>query len=984
MPRRLNKNPEIYNIPAHLSFVDELARGITRDYGSDPIALSEVLILLPNRRAVRSLRDAFLRLNDGKPIILPNMQPIGDVDEDGLIMGGGVLYDDLSLKPAVPNYIRQIILMSIIHGWYEKRGEDIPENAGCAVLAEALGGLLDQVQTEEIDFKALKDVVPEEYAIHWQQTLEFLEILTEQWPEVLSGTGYMDAAVRRNALLSALRENWLENPPSHPIIAAGSTGSVKATSELLQVIARLPKGSVILPGLDIYLDDDSWNAIEDTHPQSTMKHLLDVIGADRIEVNDWLGKDTHDVHQKTVLFREMMRPAETTHLWRDLKWDNDDTINGIQQVVTSGTREEAGVIALMMREQLNISGKTAALVTPDRMLARQVAGELRRWDIAIDDSAGTPLFNTAVGIYLRLTAEMVSEKFAPIAMMSALKHPLMAGGLKIADFRNRVRVFEREFMRGPRPSPGLSGIDALFNHEGERDDDYSDWWENLREFIEPFYTLMQSPSATFGDLLLSHIEMAEELSASDEVSGADNLWKGDDGEAAANLIEELQSAAPYMRHFKAEQYAALFEQFMSSVTVRAKYGQHPRLHIWGPLEARLQHADLMILSGLNEGIWPPEPSADPWMSRPMRRDFGLPGLEQKIGLSAHDFVQTASAENVVITRSEKNDGTPTVKSRWLNRLHAIIGDHHHKEESQKWLSWYEQLDKPEKNIEIEPPAPTPPLSARPRDLSVTRIELWMKDPYSLYANKILKLRPLDELDQDPGAIDKGIMIHEILEDFMSRFKDTLPDNAVGELITIGRNYFDKTINRPTVRAFWWPRFKQIAKWFIETETARRTTNKTILTETKGEINLKLPGGVFKLSATADRIDVLEDGSLSIIDYKTGQPPTLRQLKAGFAPQLPLEAAIAAKGGFALLPSSSVGELSYWQLSGGEPAGKITFFNEAKKVDVQEELNKAYEGLTKLVTTFDLLETPYLNKPRPEALGYGEYDHLARTKEWGDS
>ncbi|MDG1709120.1 MAG: double-strand break repair protein AddB, partial [Emcibacteraceae bacterium] len=419
------------------------------------------------------------------------------------------------------------------------------------------------------------------------------------------------------------------------------------------------------------------------------------------------------------------------------------------------------------------------------------------------------------------------------------------------------------------------------------------------------------------------------------------------------------------------------------VTVRAKYGQHPRLNIWVPLEARLQHADLMILSGLNEGVWPPEPSADPWMSRPMRRDFGLPGLEQKIGLSAHDFVQTASAGNVVITRSEKNDGTPTVKSRWLNRLHAIVGDQHHNEESEKWLTWYQALDKPTGSIEISPPAPTPPVSARPRDLSVTRIELWMKDPYSLYANKILKLRALDELDQDPGAIDKGIMIHEILEDFMSRFKDTLPSNAEDELIEIGRNYFDKAIDRPTVRAFWWPRFKQIAKWFIETESIRRKDTRTVLTETKGEINLNLAGGTFKLSATADRIDQLDDGSLSIIDYKTGQPPTLRQLKAGFAPQLPLEAAIAAKGGFSLLPNSMVSELSYWQLSGGEPAGKITFFNEAKKVDIPDQITKAYDGLAKLVTTFDLLETPYLNKPRPEAVGYGEYDHLARTKEWGD-
>jgi len=445
-------------------------------------------------------------------------------------------------------------------------------------------------------------------------------------------------------------------------------------------------------------------------------------------------------------------------------------------------------------------------------------------------------------------------------------------------------------------------------------------------------------------------------------------------------------AAPYMSQFSSDQYVALFEQFMNSVTVRSKFGQHPRLNIWGPLEARLQHSDLTILSGLNEGVWPPEPAVDPWMSRPMRRDFGLPELEQKIGLSAHDFVQIASAKNVVITRSEKIDGTPTVKSRWLNRLHAIVGAHHYEKPSEKWLNWYEKLDKPKKSIIIQPPEPRPPLEVRPRDLSVSRIQEWMNDPYTLYAKKILRLKKIDDLDQDPGAMDKGIIIHEILEDFMNQFKNTLPDDAEESLIGIGKDYFDKTIHKPTVRAFWWPRFKQIAKWFVAEERKRRKTITTLANETKGEISIDLAGGKFTLSAKADRIDVLEDGTLSIIDYKTGAAPGVSQLKSGFAPQLTLEAVIASMGGFLSIEPTQVNELSYWKLSGGEIAGKITNFNGTKKrdaVDPMELADKAYEGLTKLVTTFDLLQTPYLNKPNLVYNGYGEYDHLARTKEWGD-
>lgn len=985
MPRRLKKNPEIYNIPAHQSFVDVLATGIIERFGHDPISLSEVLILLPNRRAVRSLREAFLRICDGKPIVLPNMQPIGDVDEDGLIMGGGTLYDDLSIMPSVPPYMRQMLLMNIIHDWYKKSGEDIPENSGCAVLAEALGQLLDQVQTEEIDFHSIEDIVPAEYAIHWQQTLEFLKILTEGWPHVLATTGYMDSALRRNNLLQALKETWLNNPPEHPIIAAGSTGSVKATGELLSIISRLPKGMIVLPGIDQNVDDEIWGKIEDTHPQATMKHLLEIIGADRIEINNWDGSAPQIDNDKTILFREIMRPAETTHHWRDLI---KPEIKDIKQIVTPGNREEAGIIAMMMRKQLETPGKTAALVTPDRMLARQVAGELRRWNIEIDDSAGTPLFNKAVGVYLRLTAEMVMENFSPVSLMSALKHPLMSGGKKIADFRGNVRQFERRYLRGPRPSAGLYGYEKIMAHESGQDDELYEWWCSIQKTIEPFDALMAKPDVTFEEMLLAHIEMAENLAATDEISGDKRLWKGDDGEAAATLIEDLQQAAPYMRNFNSNQYAALFEQFMKPVTVRSKYGQHPRLNIWGPLEARLQHADLMILSGLNEGNWPPDAGDDPWMSRPMRKDFGLPGLEQKIGLSAHDFVQTASAKNVVITRSEKQDGTPTVKSRWLNRLHAIIGDEHHQKESEKWLSFYKEIDSPAETIIIKSPAPTPPIASRPRKLSVTRIQQWMQDPYGIYASKILKLKKLDELDQDPGAIDKGIILHDIFDDFMNEYDDHLPDDAYLKLLDIGKNYFKEKIDRPTVRTFWWPRFKQIAKWFVDNEAERRETIKTLATETVGQVKLKgLVGGEFTLDATADRIDLLPDGSLNIIDYKTGGSPKINQIRAGYAPQLSLEAVIATRGGFSLQSTNTVSELSYWELKGGEKPGDIKSYSlqasGKAKIDIEELTKQSYNGLIKLVTTFDMEKTPYLSNPNPLEKGYGEFDHLARTKEWGE-
>lgn len=1010
MPRRLKKAPELYNLPAHTSFVDGLVAGIRARFGDDPLVLSDVLILLPNRRAVRSLRDAFLRQAGGKSLLLPRIEPIGDVDEDDLFLSGNLPQAtwEMDLAPAISPFMRQMLLMDIIARWYGQRHavtrEPVPDVAQCAILANALGQFLDQVQTEQLTFRDLEDLVPEEYAGHWQQTLEFLKILTEHWPDILAPTGFSDVAARRNILLEGLREKWLVTPPAHPIIAAGSTGSVPATARLLEVVARLPQGMVVLPGLDVHMDETSWAVLDDTHPQATMKHLLQAIGATRDTVGLWLTDGAQPVSADRVarekLLQEVMRPAETTDQWRNLDLDISTATQGLLRLDAPGQREEAGMIALMLREVLETDGKTAALVTPDRQLARRVAGEMKRWNILIDDSAGTPLFNTAAGLYLRLTAQMVGEGLTPVTLLSVLKHPLTAGEQDVGEFRKMVRLLESYILRGPRPGSGTEGItraiaaalrDQKKQSRAAAVEDLTllaEWWQALVPVISPFEACLGAEESSFEDLLVTHIQMVEQLASSQDRRGAERVWRGDAGEAAAQLVEDLHQAAAYLPKLSSETYPALLDVFMGGVTVRPKYGQHPRLNIWGPLEARLQQADLVILAGLNEGSWPPEPAPDPWMSRPMRAAFGLPSLEQKIGLSAHDFIQAASAPQVVISRAEKLDGTPTVKSRWLSRLEAIADEEDfalpRARSSADWLQWYRALDRPDATMPIRPPQPTPPLSARPRSLSVTRIQKWMQDPYSIYARYILNLKVLDPLDADPGAADKGNIIHEALDEFMGHYGDHLPSDAADKLAAIGRKKFETYLDRPTVRAFWWPRFLQVADWFVAEEHARRGRSRTVATEVSGQKTFALPGGEFTLTAKADRIDMLGDSSYSIIDYKTGQSPSVRQIYAGYAPQLPLEGLMVESGNFTgIAPGGMVSDLSYWQLKGGEDVAKISSFNltSRAKVDVSEVIKASSDGLVRLVTTFDLPQTPYLNNPRPDNLGFGEYDHLARTREW---
>jgi ATP-dependent helicase/nuclease subunit B len=497
---------------------------------------------------------------------------------------------------------------------------------------------------------------------------------------------------------------------------------------------------------------------------------------------------------------------------------------------------------------------------------------------------------------------------------------------------------------------------------------------------------MAGRTVALPDLLAAHIEAAEALAASDEEPGAARLWVGDAGEAAAGFVSELFQAAGDFAPLPPAEYPALLAALMAGRVVRPRHGRHPRLFIWGLLEARLQRADVMILGGLNEGVWPPEAQADPWMSRPMQARFGLPLPERRTGLTAHDFAQAMGAEAVVLTRAARVEGAPTVPSRWLARieavLHAIHGTDPLREGPSPWpgsafLNWTRALHEAEARVEVAPPEPRPPVAARPRRLSVTQVETLMRDPYALYARKVLRLDALDPIDADPGAAERGSFVHAALEMYVKAHPGAPPPDGLAKLLDIGRTAFGPALDHPGVWAFWWPRFERIAAWFLEREGERHAGIAASAVEVKGERLIEAPAGDFLLTATADRVDTMADGTLAILDYKTGVLPTRPQLAAGLAPQLPLEAAIAQAGGFAGVPAGAVGALAYWRLGGGDPPGEIRPLDDPAAL-----AEAALAGLERLIRAFDDPATPYRAIPRPAFVPrYNDYAHLERVAEW---
>lgn len=973
----MSGTPRVYTIPAGVAFADALAAGIMTRAG-DPLALAAITILLPTRRAVRAMTDAFLRVNEGKALLLPRLLALADIDGD---------FDGLGtadIPAAIDPLERRLILARLIM----TRGGAFSVAPDQALrLAEALAELIDEVETEQVDFAKLADLAPEMFASHWQQTLEFLRIVTEHWPAILDAQGVIDPARRRVLALAARASHWRARPPADTVIAAGFIAADPALADLIGAVARLPSGMVVLPGLDRdLLDNEGWDAIGPTHPQWGLKQLLERIAVVRGDVADWPSASTARP-VRLHLLSAALRPAETTAAWREGAGIDPAVCAGMAQIDCTTIGDEAEIIALAMRQSLEIPKRTAALVTPDRNLARRVAAALKRWGIAVDDSAGTPLGETPVGVWLKLVAEAAVDGFAPRPLLAMLKHPFAAAGGSPAAMRRRIRVLERLVLRGPRTASGIDGIRLALdqvpaeNFAAEEEDKTALrlWLDDLAVRLAPFTGLLAAGSANLADLLTRHAEAAEALADAPEAAGGLRLWRGDDGEAAADLFARLAGPAGLnLSEIKPDRYPAVLAALMENVTVRPLYGVHPRLAIWGLIEARLQSADLTILGGLNEGTWPPLPGDEPWMSRPMRAAFGLPPLEARIGAATQDFALAAAGPEVLLTRAERVDGAPSVKARFLSRLETLLagsGLAIPNRKATSWRAWAEDIDRPADFMPWPRPEPRPPYRVRPRRLSVTAIEAWRRDPYTLYARRILRLRPLDPLDADPGAAERGQFVHDALDQFIKRNLRTLPDNALPDLLRAGRMAFAEAIGHPAVGAFWWPRFERVAAWFIDFEKARRNGGIfPLATEITGMLPVETAGEDFLLTATADRIDRLPDGRLAIVDYKTGKPPGARSVADGSAPQLPLEAAIAEHGKFPGIPAAAVGELAYLRLGGGTVPGE--FLPALGKDAPDQAIADAWEQLVALIDLFDDPEMPYRAMPI-----LGDYDHLARVQEW---
>jgi ATP-dependent helicase/nuclease subunit B len=1016
--------PRWFTIPAHRSFVRDLASGLylALGQGHDPAALSEAIVLTPTRRGARAMSEAFVEAAGGKAVLLPQIRALGDLEAGEPPFEPGDLA--LDLPPSVSPLRRRFELARLVLDHSDMIGRTLDASSAMD-LADALAGFLDSVQIEEVaDPSRLDALVEGELAQHWQASARFLKLAVEAWPKRLERLGLSDVATRRVALLRALRQRWLDHPPQGVLVAAGSTGTAPATAELLAVIAKAPQGAVVLPGLDRDLAEAAWRLVGEQHPQGAMKRLLERAGQERRSVQVWPVPTDHNDESRGQwrrrLINEALRPAEATADWLDqigalreegAKAGLDPILEGLKglSLIKARTEEEtATAAALLLRETLETEGRTAALVTPDQGLARRVSAKLSRWGIEADSSAGSPLSGSPVGIVIALTvqlaAQLAAAKVDPVRLLALLKMPFVRLGLETEACERARRDLEHLALRGAHPHSWqaletkiaksaepdkrpLAKRDPETKPDPKADERRRQRADRAQDLLHRLNTALEKAMAPFtGDEAASLSQAVEALvhaidQLTDDPSAPSTVWAGATGEAAAALLANLIRESDGLPTVTAKQSAALIERLLADETVRTGGATHPRLRILGAIEARLVRADRLILAGLEEGVWPQAAPTDPFLSRPMRKALGLPPPERRIGLSAHDFAQAACAGEVILLHSERRGGAPAVASRWLWRLETLAkGADQTIPDRPELLDWVRALDAPRQAYSPAPrPNPKPPIAVRPRQMAVTQVELWIRDPYAVYARRILDLKPLQRPNEPIEARARGSAIHDAFETFFDRYGPTLPDQAEGKfedclveaLTEAGMPLARMTRERALA--------KNVAPWVIAFERRRRDGARLVVEQT-GELTFAALAGAFTVTAKADRIEV-RNHRADVLDFKTGNPPSTKQVLAGLSPQLTLTAAILAGGGFIDVGPALPRQLVYVKVSGARPPGKEFIIIDDK--DAEQKTNQALERLKDKVAEYDDPHTGYPSWAMPQFIGkfVGDYDHLARLWEW---
>lgn len=1043
--------PNVFSIHPGLPFLRTLAQTICdgtvvpgfRYDPNDPLSLADMTIYVPTRRSARTLRSEFVDLLGGRSAILPVIRPLGDTD------GDSGFFDEaapalLDMAEPLSGPARLMELARLVLAWRNSLPAAIsavhaespliaPASPADAIwLARELAELIDAMETEECDWTALDTIEAADHAQWWQLTLAFLKIASDYWPARLEELNRSSPSIRRNATLQAEADRYRDAPPPGPVVIAGSTGSIPATARLIEAVSAMEHGAIVLPGLDFSMSEEDWRLVTHdplsgepsreasnrSHPQYGLSRLLQRLGLERKMVVS-LGTPEPALATRADLLSRALLPVHATAGWEQQRQVQGEELQGtfdsVCLVEAANEREEATAIAIALRLALDASETAqAALITPDRKLARRVVTELGRFGIEADDSAGTPLLSTAQGTLTRLLLEATLRPGDPVALVALLKHPLARFGLPAEKMREAAAALELLALRGGTAEVDIAALGPLLDSAMQRHvaDRKPPEWRNaitdsavsgarnlagrIAAAVEPLAgALVRHPRT--GRRFTTALPISEwaertgralEAVAIDENGNLSGLWSGEAGDGLASLLKGMIEAEGQLEA-DGPQWCDALEAISAGESMKPRSMRHPRVFIFGALESRLQSVDTIVIGGLNEGTWPGQTTNDAFLSRAMKASIGLEPPERRIGQLAHDFQMACMARNLVLTRAMRSGTSPTVASRWLQRLLAVGGPslaRSLRKRGADLLHWAAALDRRNRQPAVKRPEPRPPAELQPKSYSFSEVARLRRDPYAIYARRILRLHPIAPFNVDPGAAERGTLYHRIVDRYVSERSANGDEAALMRRITTEE--FDRMTLPLHIDAVWRPRFQAVASAFLAWDGKRRQALDRSVTEVPVSLELGVAG--MRLTGVADRIDLRTDGRADLIDYKTGSSPSLRIARALLDPQLPLEAAALKRGAFKGLPSTPPGDLTYVRLKPGDRFDHEIVNNEHARPtrdrqpkSAEDLADEALGQLEKLLTQLLSGHHGFASRVVPEAeraFG-GEYDHLARVAEW---
>lgn len=994
--------PRIRTIAPGTAFVRELARALAAEtsLAQRPDALADAIIYVPNRRSARALSLALFDAAGGETLLPPDIRALGDLDSGE---PPPVAEQALSgIAPPLSGTKQLGEITQLVRGYYRNALRmELPPASALSSARELLRLLEQAAMSETADWSKLADLNPgADLAAHWSRSADFLKIVTEYWPARLAELGATDPFRERIRAATALADHWREKPPGGPVIIAGSTGATPPGRILMRAVLGLPKGLIVLPGLDTWLNDKQWASVIKApgHPQNTLIRTLMALGRSPDSVAPWPGiSESGQARARVRLIHEALAPAEDTADWRatlenlarasaqPIEDFVRDGLTGLSIANTPNEAAEAEAAALLMRETLAQEGKTAALVTPDAGLARRVSALLGRWGIRVAPSAPVPLGRTQAGSLIGLCARWAADPGEPAVLASVLKHPFVRRKME----SGKLDLY---FLRGPRRWGSLDDLAHSIDTRHQLEPHAPFRREDQDEAILLVRRLGKILEEADGDFsLLTSVTADQAAKRVADLAGAISEtpmpWAGEDGAGASNLLQRLADLGPYLGEMSPGSFADLVDAEASNLQVQTGDPEHPRLSIWGPLEARLQSADRLILAGLNEDVWPEKPPADAFLPRRFRAPLGLNDPEERMGLSAHDFAQLAAAPHVVMLYAGRRDDSPAVASRWVWRLRTLaegaFGDRTPEllqGETGQLMDLVNALQKRNMNaLPADFAEPKPKKRAPqdwPRRLSVTRVDRLQRDPYSIWAESVLGLKQVDVLGAQLASNLRGTAIHAALDAFenegVAKTAESLLDLIRIELSRTGEP-----------EAAWAGRlaiWQDVVAWYLGWRDGRDIAG-TFEREVRGEIAIEVSGRPFELSATADRIERTSTGGLVIIDFKTGLPPSDKAIEAGYDQQMPLQAVIAAQGGFRNVRPAPVDALEYVAIRGRPEARRIAEGKSSQKT-LKELISAAADGYVRLVAAYRDPEAVFASAPRVQFVKYDYgYNLLARRAEW---